>query len=303
MEPSPTPLTRKQLGKLLDRYRVTDGRRFRLKDHDPADTAGHMISHDQALHQLAADVERLTVLQEKLFAQDSWALLAAFQALDAAGKDGTIKHVMSGVNPAGVQVTSFKTPGPEELAHDFLWRCTRALPERGRIGIFNRSHYEEVLVVRVHPEILARQRLPAARLGRKIWDQRLTAITGFERYLARQGTVVLKFFLHLSPEEQKRRFLARLDEPAKHWKFSAADLAERDHWDAYQAAYQAAIAATAKPWAPWFVVPADHKWFTHMIVGAALVEALERLDLRLPAPDPAAAAALAAAREKLEAEI
>ncbi len=303
MAPAPPPLTRPQRGKLLAPSRVTDGRRFRLKDHDPTDTAGHLISHDQAQHQLAADVERLTVLQEKLYAQDRWALLAAFQALDAAGKDGTVKHVMSGVNPAGVQVTSFKAPGAEALAHDFLWRCTNALPARGRIGIFNRSHYEEVLVVRVHPEILAHQRLPPERVGRKIWDQRLAAIASFERYLSRQGTVVVKFFLHLSRDEQKRRFLARLDDPSKHWKFSAADLAERDHWDAYQAAYQAAIAATAKPWAPWFVVPADHKWFTHMIVGAALVEALERLDLRLPAPDATAEAALATAREKLEAEI
>ncbi|MDE2006595.1 MAG: polyphosphate kinase 2 family protein [Rhodospirillales bacterium] len=295
-------LSRKQLRRLLDRYRVTKGRGFRLRDHDPADTAGHLIDPDHAKELLAAGVARLAGLQEKLYAQDRWAVLCAFQAPDAAGKDGTISHVMSGVNPAGVQVTSFKVPGPEELAHDFLWRSVRALPERGRIGIFNRSHYEEVLVVRVHPDILGRQRLPPELIGKKIWDQRLRAIAGFERHLARQGTVVLKFFLHLSKDEQKRRFLARLDEPGKHWKFSAADLAERDHWDAYQAAYQEAIAATATPWAPWFVVPADHKWFTRLVVSAALIEALERLDLRIPPLAPAAEAALDAARARLEAE-
>ncbi len=292
----------KQLRRVLDRCRVTRGKGFRLKDHDPADTAGHLITPEQAHRLLAASVERLAALQEKLYAQDRWALLCVFQAIDAAGKDGTIKHVMSGVNPAGVHVTSFKVPGPEELAHDFLWRSVRALPERGRIGIFNRSHYEEVLVVRVHPELLDRQRMPPELRGKKIWDQRLRAIAGFEHYLGRQGTVVLKFFLNLSREEQKRRFLARLEDPKKNWKFSAADLMERDHWDAYQAAYQEAIAATATPQAPWFVVPADHKWFTHLIVGAAMIEALDRLDLRLPQPDAAALAALATARTKLESE-
>ncbi len=295
-------LSRKQLGRLLDRYRVTKGKGFRLKEHDPADTAGNLIAHDQAEALLAAGVGRLAELQEKLYAQDRWSTLCVFQAIDAAGKDGTIKHVMSGVNPAGVQVTSFKAPGPEELAHDFLWRSVRALPARGRIGIFNRSHYEEVLVVRVHPEILGRQHLPAELVGRKLWDQRLRAIAGFERYLARQGTVVLKFFLHLSKDEQKRRFLARLEDKDKHWKFSAADLAEREHWDAYQAAYQEAIAATATPWAPWFVVPADHKWFTRLVVSAALIEALDRLDLRIPKLAPDAEAALDAARVKLETE-
>jgi PPK2 family polyphosphate:nucleotide phosphotransferase len=295
-------LPRKQVRKLLDRYRVTSGKGFRLKDRDPADTAGHLITPEQAQHLLVAGVERLAELQEKLYAQDRWSVLCVFQAIDAAGKDGTIKHVMSGVNPAGVQVTSFKVPGPEELAHDFLWRSVRALPERGRIGIFNRSHYEEVLVVRVHPENLNRQHLPPERMGKKIWDQRLRAIAGFEHYLARQGTVILKFFLHLSKEEQKRRFLARLDDKEKHWKFSTADLAERDHWDAYQAAYQAAIESTAKPWAPWFVVPADHKWFTRLVVSAALIDALDGLDLRIPPADPAAEAALAAARAQLEAE-
>jgi PPK2 family polyphosphate:nucleotide phosphotransferase len=222
--------------------------------------------------------------------------------MDAAGKDGTIKHVMSGVNPQGVQVTSFKGPGPEELAHDFLWRAARALPQRGHIGIHNRSHYEEVLVVRVHPAILDKQRLPPELLGKKLWDQRLAAIAGFERYLARQGTVVLKFFLNLSKAEQKRRFLARLDEPGKNWKFSEADLAERAYWDDYQDAYQEAIAATASPDAPWFVVPADNKWFTRLVVVAAMIEALDGLDLKIPQMSADELGALQAARLKLEAE-
>lgn len=295
-------ISRKQVRKLLDCYRVTGGKGFKLKHYDPADTAGHLLSKQQADHLLRTGVTRLSELQEKLYAQDRWSMLCVFQAMDAAGKDGTIKHVMSGVNPQGVQVTSFKAPGPEELAHDFLWRCTRALPERGRIGIFNRSHYEEVLVVRVHPEILEKQRLPASLVGKKIWDERLTAIAGLEHYLARQGTVVLKFFLNVSKQEQKRRFLERLDEPEKNWKFSASDLAERGHWDEYQAAYQEAIAATAAPHAPWFIVPADNKWFTRLIVVAAMIEALNGLDLKLPAPSAAETAALRAARQKLEAE-
>ncbi len=295
-------LPRKQVRKILDRCRVTSGKGFRLADHDPADTAGHLVTKDQADTLLAASVARLSELQQKLYAQDRWALLVVFQAMDAAGKDGTIKHVMSGVNPQGVAVTSFKAPGPEELAHDFLWRCTRALPERGRIGIFNRSHYEEVLVVRVHHEMLARQRLPDELVGKKLWDERLEAIASFEQYLARQGTMVLKFFLHISKQEQKRRFLARLDEPDKNWKFSAADLAERAHWDAYQQAYEDAIAATATPHAPWFVVPADHKWYAHLVVGAAMIEALDRLDLKMPSLSAEQRAALVAARAKLESE-
>jgi PPK2 family polyphosphate:nucleotide phosphotransferase len=224
------------------------------------------------------------------------------QAIDAAGKDGTIKHVMSGVNPQGVQVTCFKAPGPEELAHDFLWRANRALPPRGHIGIFNRSHYEEVLVVRVHPETLARQHLPPELLGKRLWQQRLESIAGFERYLTLQGTVVLKFFLNVSREEQKRRFLERLEEKDKHWKFSASDLAERAYWDDYQAAYENAIAATASAHAPWFVVPADNKWFTRFIVVAAMIEALESLDLRIAPLGPEQQAALDAARQKLESE-
>jgi PPK2 family polyphosphate:nucleotide phosphotransferase len=295
-------IQRKQVRRVLDRFRITDGKGFKLKHFDPADTAGNLLSKPEADTLLHTGVTRLAELQEKLYAQDSWAVLCVFQAMDAAGKDGTIKHVMSGVNPQGVQVTSFKAPGPEELSHDFLWRSMRALPQRGRIGIFNRSHYEEVLVVRVHQDILAKQRLPAKLIGKKIWDQRLESIAAFERYLSRQGTVVLKFFLNVSKEEQKRRFLERLDEPGKNWKFSQSDLAERGHWDAYQAAYEDAIAATAKPYAPWFVVPADNKWFTRLVVVAAMIEALDKLDLTLPKPDPEAQTALQIARKKLEAE-
>ncbi len=295
-------ISRKQVRALLDCYRVTHGKGFKLKHHDPADTAGHILSKPQADALLRIGVERLAALQEKLYAQDRWAMLCVFQALDAAGKDGTIKHVMSGVNPQGVQVTSFKAPGPEALAHDFLWRATLALPGRGRIGIFNRSHYEEVLVVRVHREILDKQRLPRELVGKQIWDQRLEAIAAFERHLARQGTVVLKFFLNVSKQEQKRRFLERLDDTDKNWKFSRADLAERGYWNDYQAAYEQAIAATAAPHAPWFVVPADNKWFTRLVVVAAMIEALDRLDLKIPKLDAAERAALQAARQKLEAE-
>ena len=217
-----------------------------------------------------------------LYAQDRWALLLIFQAMDAAGKDGTIKHVMSGVNPQGCQVFSFKQPSAEELDHDFLWRYVRRLPERGRIGIFNRSYYEEVLVVRVHPELLKRQKLPPKLVGKRIWDERLADIAHFEHYLTRQGTIVLKFFLHVSREEQKKRFLERLDEPEKNWKFSAADVRERGFWDDYMHAYEEAIRATASKHAPWFVVPADNKWFTRLVVAAAIVEAVEVLDLAYP---------------------
>jgi PPK2 family polyphosphate:nucleotide phosphotransferase len=295
-------LTRSQTRKMLDRFRVTSGKGFRLKDHDPADTMGHLLSKPQAEAMLAQDVHRLAALQDELYAQNEWAMLCVLQAMDAAGKDGTIKHVMSGVNPQGVRVTSFKAPGPEELAHDFLWRANHALPERGHIGIFNRSHYEEVLVVRVHPEVLERQHLPDEVLGKRMWDQRLEAIAAFERYLTRQGMVVLKFFLNVSRGEQKRRFLERLDEKEKHWKFSTGDLAERAFWNDYQHAYEAAIAATATPHAPWFVVPADNKWFTRLIVVAAMIEALEALDLTMPALSPERQAALEAARLKLESE-
>jgi PPK2 family polyphosphate:nucleotide phosphotransferase len=275
-------LPRKQVKSLLDRYRVTNGRRFRLKRFDPADTAGHLVDKAQANALLIASVDRLAELQEKLYAQNRWAMLCLFQAMDAAGKDSAIKHVMSGVNPQGVSVTSFKAPSEEELRHDFLWRAGRALPERGRIGIHNRSHYEEVLVVRVHPEILARQRLPPEHVGKSLWQDRYRAIVDFERHLAQEGTIILKFFLHLSRAEQRRRFLQRLDEPSKHWKFSLADIRERQYWTRYQRAYEQAIAATAAPHAPWFVVPADHKWFTHLVISAAMIEALDAADLRLP---------------------
>ena len=295
-------LSRKQMRRIIDRYRVTSGKGFRLKDHDPTDTAGHLLTKHQADAMVARDVHRLAELQEKLYAQNSWAMLCVLQAMDAAGKDSTIKHVMSGVNPQGVQVTAFKAPGPEELAHDFLWRANRALPVRGHIGIFNRSHYEEVLVVRAHPELLARQHLPEALMGKRLWDQRLEAIATFERYLTRQGMVVLKFFLNLSKQEQRRRFLDRLEEKEKRWKFSTNDLTERAFWDDYQQAYQAAIAATATPHAPWFVVPADNKWFTRLIVVAAMIETLEALDLKPPEVSSEEQSALEAAQQKLESE-
>ena len=295
-------LSRKDIRGILDRYRVTSGKGFRLKDCDPTDTAGRLLPKGQANALLARGVQRLSELQEKLYAQNGWAMLCVLQAMDAAGKDGTIKHVMSGVNPQGVQVTSFKAPGPEALAHDFLWRANLALPARGHIGIFNRSHYEEVLVVRVHPEILERQHLPKELVGRRLWDQRLEAIAAFERYLTRQGTVVLKFFLNVSKQEQKRRFLDRLDEKDKNWKFSANDLSERVFWDDYQHAYQEAITATASPHAPWFVVPADNKWFTRLIVVAAMIEALDGLQLKVPVLSSDEQASLQVARVKLESE-
>jgi PPK2 family polyphosphate:nucleotide phosphotransferase len=295
-------LSPKRARKLLDRYRIASGSHFRLKDHDPGDTAGLSLDKKEARLLLDDGIGRLISLQEKLYSQSSWAVLCCFQAMDAAGKDGTIKHVMSGVNPQGVQVTSFKAPGPEDLSHDFLWRINRALPERGRIGIFNRSHYEEVLVVRVHPEMLDRQHLPRGRIGKHIWDDRLEAIAAHEKYLAQQGTVILKFFLHISREEQKRRFLRRLDEPAKNWKFEPADLAERQFWDAYMEVYEQAIRATAAPHAPWYVVPADHKWFARLVVVTALVNALDELDLDFPKLGEDAESSLALARASLEDE-
>ena len=282
-------------------YRVTKGKRFRLSEVDPTDTA-HLESEDaeRAREALKDGVELLAELQDMLYAQDRWSLLLIFQAMDAAGKDGTIKHVMSGVNPQGVQVFSFKAPSAEDLDHDFLWRCLRCLPERGRIGIFNRSYYEEVLVAKVHPEILERQKLPPELVTKRIWQERYEDIRNFERYLARNGTVIRKFFLHVSKGEQKRRFMSRLDEPEKNWKFSANDVAERRHWKAYQRAYEDAIGATATPEAPWYVVPADNKWFTRVVVAAAIVDALAGLDLRYPKISAAQRKALAAARRELE---
>lgn len=272
--------------KLVKSYRVDDGKNFRLKDIDPADT-GHWHSADEAKEQLQKDISRLEDLQDKLYAQDRWALLLIFQAMDAAGKDGTIKHVMSGVNPEGCQVYSFKVPSSTELQHDFLWRTTRHLPERGHIGIFNRSYYEEVLVVRVHSEALKNEKLPPSLVTKDIWEERFEDIHSFERHMARSGTVIRKFFLHLSKKEQKRRFLARLEEPAKNWKFSASDLHEREYWDDYQKAYEEMICNTAAKHAPWYVVPADNKWFTHLVVAGVVVETLEELGLSYPKVDAA----------------
>ena len=286
---------------LLRRYRVTTSRGFTLSDHDTNDVA-HGLDAEAGKALLADGVERLSALQQALYADGRWALLAAFQAMDAGGKDGTIRHVMSGVNPQGVSVSSFKQPGPAELGHDFLWRIHQAVPARGRIGIFNRSHYEEVLVTRVHPEVLDRQDLPQARRGGGFWKQRMKDIRHFERYLDRQGIVVLKFFLHISREEQKQRFLARLDDPDKNWKFSPSDLAERAHWDRYQDAYEDAIIGTATPEAPWFVVPGDRKWFARLVVVEAMIQALERMQLAPPEVAAEDKAKLAEARRALEAE-
>ena len=287
--------------RLVERYRITSGEGFRLHDHDPGDVGG-LADHAQAEAWLAKDVARLSALQELLYAQQSWSLLCVFQAIDAAGKDGTIKHVMSGVNPQGVHVKAFKAPGPEELDHDFLWRVVRELPERGRIGIFNRSHYEEVLVARVHPEVLARQHLPESLTTDTIWRHRLKDIAAFERYLARQGTVILKFFLHISRDEQRRRFFARMDDAEKHWKFDPGDIAERARWDDYMAAYEAAIRATATARAPWIVVPADQKWFARLVVVRAMIVALEALQLAPPALSPEQRQRLVEARRRLAEE-
>jgi PPK2 family polyphosphate:nucleotide phosphotransferase len=267
--------------KLAKSYRVEDGAHFQLKDFDPADT-GHFKFKEDAAEQLQKDIERMADLQDKLYAQDNWAVLLILQALDAAGKDGTIKHVMSGVNPEGCQVHSFKVPSETELQHDFLWRTTLQLPERGHIGIFNRSYYEEVLVVRVHPEALKNEKLPSSLVTKKIWEERFQDIHSFERHLSRNGTVIRKFFLHLSKKEQKKRFLDRLDEPEKNWKFSDADIHEREYWDDYQKAYEEMIRATATKHAPWYIVPADNKWFTHLVVAAAIVETLDDLGLSYP---------------------
>jgi PPK2 family polyphosphate:nucleotide phosphotransferase len=281
-------------------FRVTDGKDFRLKDIDPGDTLD-LGSEDKprAKEALVMGVEALAELQDMLYAQDSWAVLLIFQAMDAAGKDGTIKHVMSGVNPQGCQVTSFKSPSPEDLDHDYLWRCVKNLPPRGHIGIFNRSYYEETLVVRVHPELLERQKIPPELVTKDIWKERFKDIRGFERYLTRNGVVIRKFFLHVSKKEQKKRFLARLDDPEKNWKFSASDLKERGFWDDYQDAYEDMIRHTATEDAPWYVVPADNKWFTRVVVAAAVVSTLGSLDLAYPKVGPDKLKELAAARRAL----
>ncbi len=278
--------------------RVDKGKKFRLKDYDPADT-NKLHSQEHAEELLVKGVARMAELQDMLYAQDRWGLLLIFQAMDAAGKDGVIKHVMSGVNPQGCQVYSFKTPSAEELDHDYLWRNMKCLPERGRIGIFNRSYYEEVLVVRVHPELLANERMPPALTSKNIWEERFEDIRAWERYLSRNGFVIRKFFLNVSRKEQKRRFLDRLQQPEKNWKFSAADLHEREHWDEYMNAYEDMIANTATPHAPWFVIPADNKWFTRLVVAAAIVDTLEDLELSYPKVDPKRLKELEAARKTL----
>ncbi|MBN8525585.1 MAG: polyphosphate kinase 2 family protein [Planctomycetes bacterium] len=284
-----------------DKFKVTKGKDFRLKDWDPADTL-KFNDKEQAERILAEGVEKLAKLQDKLYADDRWSLLLIFQAMDAAGKDGTIKHVMSGINPQGCQVYSFKSPSAEELDHDFLWRTTRCLPERGRIGIFNRSYYEEVLVVRVHPEFLEKQRMPRKLVDKDIWEGRYESINDFEKHLSRNGTIVRKFFLNVSKDEQKARFMKRLDDPDRNWKFSSSDAKERQHWDEYQAAYQDLIRATASKHAPWYVVPADHKWFSRVVVAAAIIDALESLNLDYPEVDAAKKAELAEARKLLDGE-
>ena len=288
---------------LSRKYAVTKGASFRLKDIDPGDT-GRFSPHDKefAKKALQTGVSALADLQDMLYAQDRWGVLLIFQAMDAAGKDGAIKHVMSGVNPQGCQVASFKAPSAEELDHDYLWRCQRHLPERGRIGIFNRSYYEEVLIVKVHPEMLARQKLPPSLTGADLWKNRYRDIRAFERYLGNNGILVRKFFLHVSRDEQRKRFLERIEDPAKNWKFSGADVAERGYWKEYRNAYEEMIRQTAMPAAPWYVVPADNKWYTRMVVAAAVIDALGSLDLRYPKVSKAERARLAEAGKQLKAE-
>lgn len=281
-------------------FRVTKGKDFRLKDIDPDDTLHFGPEHKpRAQEALREGVAGLAELQEMLYAQDKWAVLLIFQAMDAAGKDSAIKHVMSGINPQGCQVFSFKAPNSEDLDHDYLWRCVKCLPERGRIGIFNRSYYEETLVVRVHPEVLAKQKLPPQLITKHIWEERFEDIRNFEHYLARNGVAICKFFLHVSKREQKQRFIDRLKHPEKHWKFSAADVQERKFWDHYMRAYEDMIRNTAAKHAPWYVVPADHKWFTRLVVAAAVVDTMSSLDLHFPKLDSARRQELAVALKAL----
>jgi len=286
---------------LLKPFRVTKGKNFLLKDVDPDNTLDFTKEDKpRSKEALVRGVTALTELQDKLYAQDRWAVLLIFQAMDAAGKDAAIKHVMSGVNPQGCQVYSFKSPSAEDLDHDYLWRCMKSLPNRGHIGIFNRSYYEEVLVVRVHPQFLAKAKLPAKLIGKKIWEERFEDIRNFERYLARNGVIVRKFFLHVSKKEQKQRFLDRIEDPLKNWKFSSNDANERDYWDDYMTAYEEMIQATATKYAPWYVVPANNKWFTRVVVAAAVIEALASLDLAYPEVDQSKLKELAAAKKKLQ---
>jgi PPK2 family polyphosphate:nucleotide phosphotransferase len=282
-------------------FRISKGKNFRLKDVDPDNTLDFTKEADKprAKEALAMGVTALAELQDQLYAQDKWAVLLIFQAMDAAGKDGAIKHVMSGINPQGCQVNSFKSPSAEDLDHDYLWRCMKHLPNRGQIGIFNRSYYEEVLVVRIHPEFLAKQKMPPKLVGKRIWEERFEDIRNFEQYLARNGVVVRKFFLHVSKKEQKRRFLERIDDPFKNWKFSSNDANERDYWDDYMKAYEQMIQETATKDAPWYVVPADNKWFTRVVVASAVIETLDSLDLAYPKVDDGKLKELAAAKKKL----
>ena len=295
-----------KLDEVVDRFRIDPGEKFRLKDHDPSWAGNKGVPKARrkkfAEDLLAKSIQELAEAQDRLYASDTWSVLVVLQAMDAAGKDGTIKHVMSGVNPQGCQVFSFKQPSAEELDHNFLWRYSKALPERGRIGIFNRSYYEEVLVVRVHPELAQAERIPGSEIDRKFWEGRYEDVNNLERHLARNGTLVLKFFLNVSKDEQRRRFLKRLNDPSRHWKFSASDISERGHWDAYMEAYQDAIAATSTKWAPWHVIPADHKWVARAAVAHTIAEAVQGLDPKYPEVTPEKLAAIKDARERLEAE-
>jgi PPK2 family polyphosphate:nucleotide phosphotransferase len=291
----------KRASELAKLFRISKGKGFRLKDVDPDNTLEFTKEADKprAKEVLASGVTALAELQDKLYAQDKWAVLLVFQAMDAAGKDGAIKHVMSGINPQGCQVYSFKSPSSEDLDHDYLWRCMKCLPNRGHIGIFNRSYYEEVLVVRVHPEFLAKAKLPPKLVGKNIWEERYEDMRNFEQYLARNGIIVRKFFLHVSKKEQKQRFLDRIDDPQKNWKFSSNDASERDYWDDYMEAYEQMIQGTATKEAPWYVVPANNKWFTRFIVASAVIETLDSLDLAYPKVDESKLKELATAKKKL----
>jgi PPK2 family polyphosphate:nucleotide phosphotransferase len=289
-------------GKLTKRYRIAEGKKIRLNDFDPGDT-GHVRSKQQATALLEKGIARMAELQDKLYAQDRWGVLLIFQAMDAAGKDSAIKHVMSGINPQGCQVHSFKTPSTEELNHDYLWRTMQRVPERGQIGIFNRSYYEEVLVLRVHQELLKAERIPESLISKELWEDRFRDICAFERYLSRNGIVIRKFFLHLSKQEQKKRFLDRLDQPEKNWKFSTADVRERECWDDYMDAYEDMIRNTATEHCPWFVIPADNKWFTRLVVAAAIVDTLDDLDLAYPKVDAQKRKQLQAARQLLSGRV
>jgi PPK2 family polyphosphate:nucleotide phosphotransferase len=293
----------KKIRKLVEPLRITNGRKFRLKDVDPADT-GALKSEvkEESKELLARGVELLADEQARLYAQDRWGVLLIFQAMDAAGKDGTIKHVTSGIDPQGMQVYSFKAPSSEELDHDFMWRCLKSLPERGRIGIFNRSYYEEVLAVRVHQEYLERQKLPRELITKKVWDERYQDIRAIERYLSRNGYLILKFFLHVSKKEQKKRFMERLDFPEKNWKFSATDARERQYWDTYMDSFERMIQNTATDYAPWYVIPADNKWYTRLAVSDAIIDAMETLKLKFPKIDGAKKKELAIARKMLMSE-